>query len=30
MHRHEEILDFPGTFDDLVLKHPDLAAAHAA
>ena len=28
MHRGEEILDFPGTFDEFVQKHPDLAAAH--
>jgi ATPase subunit of ABC transporter with duplicated ATPase domains len=28
MHRGDEILDFPGTFDEFVAKHPDLAAAH--
>jgi ATPase subunit of ABC transporter with duplicated ATPase domains len=28
MHRSEPILDFPGTFDDFVEKHPDLASAH--
>jgi hypothetical protein len=28
MHRHEPVLDFPGTFDDFVEKHPDLATAH--
>ncbi len=29
MHRGEPILDFTGTFDELVEKHPDLAAGHA-
>ena len=29
MHAGEPILDFPGSFDDFVEKHPDLAAAHA-
>src|SRR5512133_2396394 len=28
MHAGEPVLDFPGTFDDFVEKHPDLAAAH--
>ena len=28
MHRGEPVLDFPGTFDEFVEKHPDLAAAH--
>jgi ATPase subunit of ABC transporter with duplicated ATPase domains len=28
MHRGEPVLDFPGTFDELVEKHPDLASAH--
>jgi len=28
LHRGEEILDFPGSFDDFVQKHPDLASAH--
>jgi ATPase subunit of ABC transporter with duplicated ATPase domains len=28
MHRNEPILDFPGTFDEFVEKHPDLASAH--
>jgi ATPase subunit of ABC transporter with duplicated ATPase domains len=28
LHRGEAILDFPGTFDEFVEKHPDLAAAH--
>jgi ATPase subunit of ABC transporter with duplicated ATPase domains len=28
VHRGEEILDFPGPFDDFVQKHPDLASAH--
>src|SRR5512138_3083109 len=28
MHKGDEILDFPGTFDEFVEKHPDLAAAH--
>jgi len=28
LHRSEPVLDFPGTFDDFVEKHPDLAAQH--
>ncbi|MFT3914072.1 MAG: ATP-binding cassette domain-containing protein [Anaeromyxobacteraceae bacterium] len=28
MHRDEPILDFVGSFDDFVAKHPDLATAH--
>jgi ATPase subunit of ABC transporter with duplicated ATPase domains len=28
VHRGEAILDFPGTFDEFVEKHPDLAAEH--
>jgi ATPase subunit of ABC transporter with duplicated ATPase domains len=28
MHKGEPILDFNGSFDDLVTKHPDLATAH--
>jgi ATPase subunit of ABC transporter with duplicated ATPase domains len=28
LHKGEEILDFPGTFDEFVEKHPDLANAH--
>ncbi len=28
LHRGEPVLDFPGTFDEFVEKHPDLAAAH--
>jgi ATPase subunit of ABC transporter with duplicated ATPase domains len=28
LHRGEPVLDFPGTFDEFVAKHPDLAAAH--
>jgi ATPase subunit of ABC transporter with duplicated ATPase domains len=28
LHSGEPVLDFPGTFDDFVEKHPDLAAAH--
>jgi ATPase subunit of ABC transporter with duplicated ATPase domains len=28
MHKGEPILDFPGTFDEFVEKHPDLANAH--
>src|SRR5512133_1368144 len=28
MHKGDEVLDFPGTFDEFVAKHPDLAAAH--
>ncbi|MFO0582827.1 MAG: ATP-binding cassette domain-containing protein [Anaeromyxobacter sp.] len=28
MHRGEPILDFVGSFDDFVAKHPDLATAH--
>jgi len=28
LHRGEPVLDFPGTFDDFVEKHPDLAAQH--
>jgi len=28
LHRGESILDFPGTFDEFVEKHPDLAAEH--
>jgi ATPase subunit of ABC transporter with duplicated ATPase domains len=28
MHKGEPILDFPGTFDEFVQKHPDLANAH--
>jgi ATPase subunit of ABC transporter with duplicated ATPase domains len=28
MHRGEPVLDFPGTFDEFVEKHPDLAAQH--
>jgi ATPase subunit of ABC transporter with duplicated ATPase domains len=28
IHHGEPVLDFPGTFDEFVEKHPDLAAAH--
>jgi len=28
VHKGEPVLDFPGTFDDFVQKHPDLAEAH--
>jgi len=28
LHHGEPVLDFPGTFDEFVEKHPDLAAAH--
>ena len=28
LHEGEEVLDFPGTFDEFVEKHPDSAAAH--
>jgi ATPase subunit of ABC transporter with duplicated ATPase domains len=28
MHRDEEIMDFPGNFDEFVEKHPDLASQH--
>jgi ATPase subunit of ABC transporter with duplicated ATPase domains len=28
LHKGEPVLDFPGTFDEFVEKHPDLAAAH--
>jgi len=28
MHRNEPVLDFPGTFDEFVEKHPDLASDH--
>jgi len=28
MHKGEPVLDFPGSFDDFVEKHPDLANAH--
>jgi ATPase subunit of ABC transporter with duplicated ATPase domains len=28
LHRGEPVLDFPGTFDEFVEKHPDLAASH--
>jgi ATPase subunit of ABC transporter with duplicated ATPase domains len=28
LHRSEPVLDFPGTFDEFVEKHPDLASAH--
>ena len=28
LHKGEPVLDFPGTFDDFVEKHPDLAEAH--
>jgi ATPase subunit of ABC transporter with duplicated ATPase domains len=28
MHKGDAVLDFPGTFDEFVEKHPDLAAAH--
>jgi ATPase subunit of ABC transporter with duplicated ATPase domains len=28
MHRGEPVLDFPGTFDEFVEKHPDLAGQH--
>jgi ATPase subunit of ABC transporter with duplicated ATPase domains len=28
LHRGEGVMDFPGTFDEFVEKHPDLAAAH--
>ena len=28
LHKGEAVLDFPGTFDEFVEKHPDLAAAH--
>jgi ATPase subunit of ABC transporter with duplicated ATPase domains len=29
MHRGEPVMDFPGTFDELVEKHPDLVSMHA-
>jgi ATPase subunit of ABC transporter with duplicated ATPase domains len=29
LHRGEPVLDFTGSFDDFVEKHPDLAGAHA-
>jgi ATPase subunit of ABC transporter with duplicated ATPase domains len=29
LHKGEPVMDFPGTFDEFVEKHPDLAAAHA-
>jgi ATPase subunit of ABC transporter with duplicated ATPase domains len=28
LHKGEPVIDFPGTFDEFVEKHPDLAAAH--
>jgi len=28
LHKGEAVLDFPGTFDEFVEKHPDLAARH--
>jgi ATPase subunit of ABC transporter with duplicated ATPase domains len=28
VHKGEPVLDFPGSFDEFVEKHPDLAAAH--
>jgi ATPase subunit of ABC transporter with duplicated ATPase domains len=28
LHKGEPVLDFPGTFDEFVEKHPDLASAH--
>src|SRR5512147_1211750 len=28
LHRGEPVMDFPGSFDDFVAKHPDLAAEH--
>ncbi|BDG04023.1 ABC-F family ATP-binding cassette domain-containing protein [Anaeromyxobacter oryzae] len=28
LHRGEPVMDFPGTFDEFVEKHPDLASAH--
>ncbi len=28
LHKGEPVLDFPGTFDEFVEKHPDLAASH--
>ena len=28
LHHGEPVIDFPGTFDEFVEKHPDLAAAH--
>jgi ATPase subunit of ABC transporter with duplicated ATPase domains len=28
LHRGEPVLDFPGSFDEFVEKHPDLASAH--
>jgi ATPase subunit of ABC transporter with duplicated ATPase domains len=28
LHRGEPVLDFPGSFDDFVAKHPDLAGQH--
>jgi len=28
MHRAEPVLDFPGTFDEFLEKHPDLASQH--
>ncbi|WP_242355977.1 ABC-F family ATP-binding cassette domain-containing protein [Anaeromyxobacter sp. SG64] len=28
LHQGEPVLDFPGTFDEFVEKHPDLASAH--
>jgi ATPase subunit of ABC transporter with duplicated ATPase domains len=29
LHKGEPVLDFPGTFDDFLVKHPDLAEHHA-
>ncbi|MGC3996277.1 MAG: ATP-binding cassette domain-containing protein [Anaeromyxobacter sp.] len=29
LHRGEPVMDFPGTFDEFIAKHPDLASAHA-
>jgi ATPase subunit of ABC transporter with duplicated ATPase domains len=28
LHKGEPVMDFPGTFDEFVEKHPDLASAH--
>jgi ATPase subunit of ABC transporter with duplicated ATPase domains len=28
LHKGDEILDFPGTFDEFIEKHPDIAQAH--
>ena len=30
LHKGEPVLDFPGTFDDFLVKHPDLAGHRGA